>query len=218
MTDAFAKKGVAKKQLHRWMAKWLRWLHIYLSMISLAAILFFSATGLTLNHPDWFFSEATERVTGQIDREWLHISASHPEGWDEVDYGHQVDKLKVAEFLRATHRLSGRVSDFHSFEDECEVTFQGPGYAATARISRLDGAYELAITCNDLVSVMNDFHKGRHTGPVWSLIIDISAIVAALVSLSGFGLVFYLKLHRPLRIVLSILGALFIVLVLYWLR
>jgi uncharacterized protein len=32
----------------------MRWLPIDLSMFGLVAVLFFSATGLTLNHPDWF--------------------------------------------------------------------------------------------------------------------------------------------------------------------
>ena len=30
-----------------------RWLHIYASVLGLGAVLFFSITGLTLNHPDW---------------------------------------------------------------------------------------------------------------------------------------------------------------------
>ena len=38
-----------KKEL----AKLSRWLHIYLSMVSFAIVLFFSVTGLTLNHPSW---------------------------------------------------------------------------------------------------------------------------------------------------------------------
>ena len=33
----------------------MRWLHIYLSMFGLAALLFFAVTGVTLNHPDWVF-------------------------------------------------------------------------------------------------------------------------------------------------------------------
>lgn len=48
--------GLLKKRhrpLQRWLAKWSRWLHIYLSMDSLGAIFFFSRTGFTLNHPDW---------------------------------------------------------------------------------------------------------------------------------------------------------------------
>ena len=41
----------------------MRWLHIYLSMFSLAVVLFFSVTGITLNHPDWFFGGAERAAT-----------------------------------------------------------------------------------------------------------------------------------------------------------
>ena len=56
-------------------AKLMRWLHIYLSMFGLAAVLFFSATGITLNHPDWFFGEARRSVQAQgtIDPKLLHL-------------------------------------------------------------------------------------------------------------------------------------------------
>ena len=47
-------------------AAFARWLHIYLSMFGLAAVLFFSVTGLTLNHPDWFFGNV-EHVTEAAD-------------------------------------------------------------------------------------------------------------------------------------------------------
>jgi hypothetical protein len=192
--------------LHRGIAKWSRWLHIYLSMISLGAILFFSVTGFTLNHPDWFFKEHTKQLTGKLPEEWLNLKQPEPQDWDQNDYGHQIDKLAVVEHLRAEHRLSGRVGEFIAFEDQCEVTFQGAGYAATARVKRQDGGYELDVTSNDLVSVLNDFHKGRHTGPLWSLVIDLSAIVSAIVSLSGLILVFYLKIRRPLRLWIALGG------------
>jgi uncharacterized protein len=42
---------------HKWKkraGKWARWSHIYLSMVSFAILFFFAATGLTLNHQDWF--------------------------------------------------------------------------------------------------------------------------------------------------------------------
>ncbi|MFM8570778.1 MAG: PepSY-associated TM helix domain-containing protein [Pirellula sp.] len=197
--------------MHRTLAKWSRWLHIYLSMLSLGAILFFSLTGFTLNHPDWFFRESTSRYSGNLDKSWLHLNMPAPRDSDPSDFGHQIDKLSVVEYLRAEHRLSGRLGEFIVFEDECEVNFQGPGYAATARVKREDGSYEVDVTTNDLVSVMNDFHKGRHTGPFWSLVIDISAIVSAIVAFSGFVLIFYLKLNRPLRIWIAVGGSLLVV-------
>ena len=51
----------------------MRWLHIYLSVFSLAAILFFSVTGITLNHPDWFYAGVERRVEGEGDRRWKYV-------------------------------------------------------------------------------------------------------------------------------------------------
>ena len=184
------------KRVNRVIAAWSRWLHIYMSMFGLATVLFFSVTGLTLNHPDWFFDETTTQLNGSVAVKLVNSGASPPADWDEYDYSFAVSKLAVAEHLRAKHRLSGSVTDFLAFEDECEVTFQGPGYAATARIARATGAYTVDVTANDLVSVLNDLHKGRHTGKAWSAVIDVSAILSALIAASGFLLIFYLRLRR----------------------
>lgn len=176
--DKSGQGKAARRWLQRQLAVWSRWLHIYLSLISFGAILFFSVTGLTLNHPDWFFSESTSTVEGKVPREWLHLQQSPPPNWDESDYGHQVDRLAVVESLRGEHGLSGRMSEFLSFQDECEVTFEGPGYAATARIRRDDGSYSLSIV--------------------------------SLVAITGLILVFFLKLHRKLRLTLAVAGILLI--------
>ena len=200
----------SRRWIQRQLAVWSRWLHTYLSLMSFGAILFFSITGLTLNHPDWFFSESTKTVEGTVPREWLHLQQPPPENRDESDYGHEVDRLAVVEFLRGEHGLSGRMTEFFSFQDECEVTFQGPGYAATARIRRDDGTYSISVISNDLVSMLNDLHKGRHTGAEWSVVIDISAIISALVAITGLILVFFLKLHRKLRLSLAVAGILLI--------
>ena len=89
-------------------ARLMRWLHIYLSMFGLAAVLFFGATGITLNHPDWFFGEAERgvRSEGKIDRGWLNLET--PEAGtspEDLDLSRQVNKLDVVEFLRQTHGI-----------------------------------------------------------------------------------------------------------------
>ena len=40
----------------------LRWLHVYLSMVSFAVLLFFAVTGFTLNHPTWFENQQSTRM------------------------------------------------------------------------------------------------------------------------------------------------------------
>ncbi|MFY9252715.1 MAG: PepSY-associated TM helix domain-containing protein [Fuerstiella sp.] len=203
-----ARPSESRRRLNRFIAYWSRWLHIYLSLFALATILFFSITGLTLNHPDWFFDESTTEHQGQLNSSWFNIDAPAPTDWDEVDFSHRVAKLEVAEYLRATHGLRGSISDFLAFEDECEVTFQSPGYAATARIQTASGDYTLTVTTNDLVSIFNDLHKGRHSGSAWSWVIDISAVLSAIVAVTGFILIFYLKLRRSTGLIAAALGTL----------
>ena len=175
----------------------MRWLHIYLSMFGLAVVLFFSVTGLTLNHPDWF-GEPERRVSaqGRMDPEWLHLDVPVGPPAGEADESRQVAKLEVVEYLRKTHGVRGAVAEFRADEEECTVTFKGPGYAADAFIDRESGRYDLTQTIHGFVAVINDLHKGRDTGRAWSAVIDASAIVLTVISLTGLVLLFYLKRKR----------------------
>lgn len=201
-----ADRKTASKRFRRSFAWWSRWLHIYLSMFGAATILFFSATGLTLNHPDWFFAESATQLSGSVEVAWLNLDVRPPDDWDEYDFSHQVSRLEIAEFLRSEFGLRGTVSDFLVFEDECELTFQSPGYAATARIDRPTGEFTLDVMENDLVTIMNDLHKGRHTGETWSIVVDVSAVLGVLVGLTGFVLIFFLKLRRRPGLIAGIIG------------
>ena len=112
------------------------------------------------------------------------------------DLARQVNKLEVVESLRKAHGIRGALADFKVDESECTVTFKGPGYAADAFIDRDTGHYTLTQSFHGLIAVLNDLHKGRDTGLVWSILIDASAIVLTVISLSGLVLLFYLKLRR----------------------
>ena len=51
---------------------WARWLHIYLSMVTFAILLFFAVTGLTVNHPEWFASQQkTAQYKGRVAMDWV---------------------------------------------------------------------------------------------------------------------------------------------------
>ena len=169
----------------RW-AGLVRWLHLYLSVVSFILVLFFAVTGLTLNHADWF-DEATQTtdVKGHINRSWVA-------GTDTAT----VNKLAIVEYLRSAHRLSGSVSEFRIDERQCSVSFRGPGYSADASIDRPGGAYQLTETRLGLVAVLNDLHKGRDTGRAWAWVIDIAAVFMTLVSLTGLALLLVLKKRR----------------------
>jgi len=182
-------RGAAKapaprtSEFSRQLAIWGRWLHIYLSMVSFAILFFFAVTGLTLNHPDWFGEhQQTSQFKGSLQPAWLT--------------GKEVAKLEIVEYLRRTNGVKGFVADFRVDDAQCSVSFKGPGYSADAFIDRQSGKYELNETRLGLVAVLNDLHKGRDSGPKWSLVVDFSAVLMALLSLTGMVLMFFVKKKR----------------------
>jgi uncharacterized protein len=185
----------------------MRWLHIYLSMFSLAVVLFFSVTGITLNHPDWFWSgsDSSHEAEGEIRRAWLRGSSPTP-AETPAEPDREVSKLEVVEHLRNAHAIHGALADFRVDESECIVAFKGPGYAADAFIDRETGHYRLTETYHGFVAVINDLHKGRDTGPVWSVLIDVSAVLMTFISLTGLVLLFYLKLRRIPGVIVALIG------------
>jgi hypothetical protein len=166
-------------------------------MISFAIVFFFSITGITLNHPDYFAGELkTSLEKGKLDSNWVTSKDTN-----------KIAKLEIVEFLRKNHHISAAVSEFRIDDTQCTVSFKGPGYAADAFINRENGTYELTLLRAGIVGIMNDLHKGRDTGSKWSWVIDISAILLVIVSVSGMILILYIKRKRLSGLIIALFGA-----------
>jgi hypothetical protein len=178
-------------------AKLSRWLHIYLSMVSFAVVLFFSFTGLTLNHPNWLGGDkqVVEKNKGKLNVNWVNQPDTN-----------KIAKLEIVEFLRKTHNVKGLVSEFRIDDIEVSISFKGPAYSCDAFIDREKGTYEISEIKMGIVAVMNDLHKGRDSGKSWGWIIDISAIFLILVSLSGLILLFFIKKRRLAGLITGAVG------------
>jgi uncharacterized protein len=173
-----------------------RWLHIYLSMLSFALVFFFAVTGLTLNHADKFGDQThTDQEKGMLDPRWVKTP-------DTL----KIAKLEIVEYLRTTHGIKAALSDFRIDDAQIGVSFKGPGFAADAFIDRATGTYDLTKTSAGFVGIINDLHKGRDTGRVWSVVIDVAAILMTLVSLTGMILLLYIKRKRLSGLVMAALG------------
>ncbi len=184
---------------------WMRWLHIHVSMLGLGTLLFFSVTGLTLNHPDWTLGgqRREHQLKGQLNAAWLAADAGEK----------SVEKLAVVEELRRVHGLHGQVDDFRVDDTECSVAFKGPGSSADVVINRRTGAYQLTLATEGFVALVNDLHKGRHTGPVWAWAIDLTAGLLTLVAITGLWLLFYVRRRRTSGLWVGLAGALLLWLV-----
>lgn len=148
-------------------------------------VLLFSVTGITLNHPEWTLGSVEKRqdVKGKVPTEWVRDGA-------------EVKKLEVAEYLRRQHRFHGTVSEFRADERECSLSFKAPGYAADGFIDRQTGEYQFTVSAEGLVAVLNDLHRGRNAGRPWAVLIDICGVLLVLVSITGVGMLLYLKRTR----------------------
>jgi hypothetical protein len=199
-----AATNLPKKKQHKPLTGWKRqaallsrWLHIYLSMVSFAVLLFFAVTGLTLNHAaEWGGEVRTKVEKGKLNSSWVNRADTNT-----------IAKLEVVEFFRKKYRIKGDVAEFRTDDRECSVSFKGPGYSADAFITRESGAYELSESRTGLIGIMNDLHKGRDSGKGWSIVIDISAILMTLVSLSGIILILFVRKRRFSGLVLALIGS-----------
>lgn len=204
-TEPATKKRKKKNRF----AAFVRWLHIYVSMLGLAVTFFFSVTGITLNHADWFFTdtENANTIEGTLD-ESLMKDLRNPES--------TTAKLNTAEFLRAEHRLGGAVKEFSVDEFQSMISFAGPGYSADVFIDNETSQYEITEVQQGFIAIINDLHKGRDTGTAWSWVIDISAVVLCIISGSGLLLLFWLRRRRMTGLITMAVGTIVVVAIYWW--
>ncbi len=204
MSDATAAKPLpAPAPWKRKSHFWLRWAHVYTSMISLIIVLFFGITGITLNHPDWTFGSdgTSSTVTGSLP--------------DEAITDGDVEFLVVSEFLRNEHGVKGQVTNFGEDGTEGTISFKNPGYGAEVFFELDTGTYTLSENAQGWVTVMNDLHKGRDSNTAWRWVIDISGGLLVLISVTGLGIQFFLRKRRLSALTLSVVGGLVSVLLLW---
>lgn len=176
-TESAGRKRPFRLRFHGW----IRWLHTYLSMFTFLVVLFFSATGIFLNHPEWTLGivPTTVEAKGALDPTWVS--------------GKTVDWLRVAEFVRAKHGLKGVAGETQADDREASLRFAAPAYTADVFVQRATGEYEIKAEGQGALAVLNDLHRGKDSGRAWSWAIDLSGAFLALVSLTGVGMVFFLK-------------------------
>jgi uncharacterized protein len=187
--------------------RWMRLIHVYTSMICLLTVLFFSVTGLTLNHPTWTLgdSPATQSATGTFP--------------DEIALAPEIAWLDVAEYLRSEHGLRGEVAEYDATPTDGSITFKGPGFGADTFFDVEARTYDITIESQGSLGFFNDLHKGRDSASSWRWLIDVSAIFLVVISATGLGLQLFLKARRRSAVITAISGSiLFVLFVLVALR
>jgi hypothetical protein len=169
------------KHLHRW-----HWISAALSLIGM---LLFAATGITLNNAA-HIEASPSIVTGAAvlpDPLRAELAAAEEtttlppaiERWLATELG-------VAVAGRETERSPG----------EIYIALPRPGGDAWLTIDTESGDVAYELTRRGWISYLNDLHKGRNTGIVWSWFLDVFAGACVVFCLTGL---FLLQLHAGNR-------------------
>lgn len=164
---------------YRWLVKWARTVHLYLTLFALGLLLFFAATGFMLNHEDWF-SPADPYTAEQA-------------GVFPVEPLREPDRLAVVERLRADYGATGPVDAFEADDDELRVLFKRPGGQVEAVIRRADGAATVRRKTWGVGGLLMDLHRGKATSGPWHLVIDLVAGVYLVLAATGLTMWWSLK-------------------------
>jgi hypothetical protein len=182
-----------------WMKQLISW-HWISAAVSLAGMLLFAATGITLNHASSIAARpvVTDGHASLPPRLLKLLGSPHAADAPLPD--------AIADYLTPLLHLDAHGRSAEWSEDEVYVAMPGPGRDAWITVTRATGAVASEITDRGWVSYLNDLHKGRNTGTVWFWFIDVFAAACVLFSLTGLLL---LQLHarrRPLTWPMVALG------------
>ena len=156
-------------------------IHIYVSMAGFTLVLLFAVTGLTLNHQDFGLGEP------EIQTQNLSLPQTlleHP------------DPELIGKYLQSTLSVSSPLTDYRQDDEEIQATFAAPGHRTLVTIHRADRSAEAEIETRGILGKLDDLHKGFDSGRTWYWIIDISAILLTISSLTGMITLFSLRARR----------------------
>lgn len=182
-----------------------RYVHGWLSAFAFLTLLFFSVTGLLLNHPEWFEPAKTEETTQLILPESILKSIKQQENPSDT----------ILNYVRQQQNVVGRYQSSEVMDNEVMIRLESPAGATDIWVMADTGETEITQKPASTVSMLNDLHRGKNSGLAWSWLIDISAIIVIALSLVGYILFLSIKTRLVTHLVLTA-ASLALIILLIW--
>jgi hypothetical protein len=164
-------------QMYRTMHLW----HWISAAVCFAALILFTVTGITLNHASAISSTPAVR-SGEAHAPAPVVVAV------AAGVAEEGVPPPVAEWLRAEFGIPSHDALAEWSEEELYLSAPGPGRDAWVSIDRLSGAATFETTDRGWLAYFNDLHKGRNTGIVWMIFIDVVAVACLFFAVTGMVL------------------------------
>lgn len=176
-----------------------RWLHIYVSTALFSLLVFFCFTGITLNHAAWFSNDGEQQLKIAPLPQSLLSSLTND------------DELALFNLQQHIEKLIGldQVRSIDVDKDLGEISFDYPIPAGYVFVTVYLDSSEIEIEkkSGSLIGLLNDLHKGRHSGEFWSWLIDLSAGLMLIFSLTGLVILLQNNKRRVKGIIYLLLGS-----------
>ena len=153
--------------------RYSRLAHIWLSIVMLLVLVFFSITGIFLNHPDWFEAEPQETITRAV-------FAGSP-----LELESEELPAELTAFIRQELGVEPADGEIEVDIDLLFVEIKQPGVSTSVEIDLITGEAEAITTQRGLIATLNELHKGRNAQMLWIWLLDVSAVLVVLFSISG---------------------------------
>jgi hypothetical protein len=166
-----------RMQLYRTMHSW----HWISAAICLAGLLLFCITGITLNH-----ATAIAASPEVIKHTAVLPDALHP----SLSAGKDGDALPDAltDWIEDEFDIDTEGAGVEWSPEELYVSAPGPGRDAWVMFDRASYQATAEVTDRGWIAYFNDLHKGRNTGLVWKIFIDVVAGACVFFALTGLVL------------------------------
>lgn len=172
----------------------VRALHGYLSALCFIILMAFSATGILLNHPGLIASSKPANAESTISL-----------GKDEIARALESDSpaMRLADAVAAKTSPRGAYKSGEIIDSEAQLRFEGVSGTTDVTIDLKTGSTDVMTARASFLQVVNDLHRGKNAGQVWSAIIDISAILILLMSALGYVIFLSLRFRMRTALVLT---------------
>jgi len=187
---AKAKNGSGVGEFYRQSRLW----HAYLSAFAFLALMFFSVTGVLLNHPDWF---AQPRPAAQ-DFELILPRAEIDAAMASAD-----PAAALAAAAQAQADLKGVYDSGEVIDREAMIRLNGATGMTDLVIDLESGRAEATIQSADAVTILHELHRGTNAGEAWRLLIDITGFLVLGLSIIGYVLFFSLRFRLRTSLLLT---------------
>lgn len=184
--------AAARKRKAFWTKQFYLW-HWVSSAICLAAMLLFAFTGITLNHANDIPAKPQTRTReATLPPALLASLESH------ATEDHKAPlPADLAAWIAKEMRVTTKDREAEWSELEIYLSLPRPGGDAWLTVDRETGAVTHESTSRGAISYLNDLHKGRHTGAVWSGFLDVFSVACVIFCLTGLGLLWVHARRRP---------------------